>query len=106
MRGPPSAALTTGDAIAPLFNKFQRLSAFPEHAEVQRRIEALASKLGFPLGNIWIIDGSVRSSHSNAFFCASSSILRLTHADGLPGLPRHIVLYDKLVKDHTPEESV
>jgi len=78
--------------IAPLFNSYKPLSSFPEYAQVQERVEALAKKLKFPLGRIWVIDGSKRSAHSNAFFY------------GLPGLSRHIVLYDTLLEGHSPAE--
>ncbi|EGG10334.1 CaaX prenyl protease [Melampsora larici-populina 98AG31] len=78
--------------IAPLFNKYQRLSEFPEYQEVQTRTENLAKRINFPLGRLWVIDGSKRSAHSNAFFF------------GLPGLTKHIVLYDTLLKQSTPAE--
>jgi STE24 endopeptidase len=50
--------------IQPLFNK---LSPLPE-GELRTRVEALASKLKFPLKHLYEIDGSKRSSHSNAYF--------------------------------------
>lgn len=50
--------------IQPLFNK---LSALPD-GELRNRIEALAGKLKFPLKHLYEIDGSKRSSHSNAYF--------------------------------------
>jgi len=50
--------------IQPLFNK---LSPLPT-GELRTRIEALASKLKFPLKHLYEIDGSKRSSHSNAYF--------------------------------------
>jgi STE24 endopeptidase len=50
--------------IQPLFNK---LSPLPE-GDLRTRIEALASKLKFPLKHLYEIDGSKRSSHSNAYF--------------------------------------
>ncbi|KAG0146678.1 hypothetical protein CROQUDRAFT_657028 [Cronartium quercuum f. sp. fusiforme G11] len=78
--------------IAPLFNKYQRLSEFPEYQEIQTRTENLAKRINFPLGRLWVIDGSKRSAHSNAFFF------------GLPGLTKHIVLYDTLLKQSTPAE--
>lgn len=78
--------------IAPLFNKFRHLSEFPEHQEVQTRTEALAKRINFPLGRLWVIDGSKRSAHSNAFFF------------GLPGFTKHIVLYDTLLNQSTPAE--
>ena len=50
--------------IQPLFNK---LSPLPE-GDLRTRIEGLASKLKFPLKHLYEIDGSKRSSHSNAYF--------------------------------------
>ncbi|KAI9604821.1 hypothetical protein H4Q26_002791 [Puccinia striiformis f. sp. tritici PST-130] len=79
--------------IAPLFNKFRHLGEFPEYEEVKTRTEALAKRVNyFPLGRLWVIDGSKRSAHSNAFFF------------GLPGFTKHIVLYDTLLKQSTPAE--
>ncbi|KAI0265446.1 metalloendopeptidase [Gloeopeniophorella convolvens] len=73
--------------IQPLFNK---LSPLPE-GELRTRIEALASKLKFPLKHLYEIDGSKRSSHSNAYFF------------GLPW-SKHIVIFDTLIKQSQPEE--
>lgn len=50
--------------IQPLFNKLSPLA----EGELRSRIEALASKLKFPLKHMYEIDGSKRSSHSNAYF--------------------------------------
>jgi len=50
--------------IQPLFNK---LSPLPD-GDLRTRIEALAGKLKFPLKHLYEIDGSKRSSHSNAYF--------------------------------------
>ena len=50
--------------IQPLFNK---LSPLPE-GDLRSRVENLASKLKFPLTHLYEIDGSKRSSHSNAYF--------------------------------------
>jgi STE24 endopeptidase len=49
--------------IAPLFNKFTPL---PE-GELREKIEKLASSLKFPLKKLFVVDGSTRSSHSNAY---------------------------------------
>ncbi|KAL8290522.1 hypothetical protein RQP46_002780 [Phenoliferia psychrophenolica] len=75
--------------IAPLFNKFTPL---PEDSPVFPKVKALSDKLGFPLGKVWVMDGSKRSSHSNAYFF------------GLPGLTKHIVIYDTLLTQATPSE--
>lgn len=50
--------------IQPLFNKLSPL----REGELKTRTEALASKLNFPLKHLYEIDGSKRSSHSNAYF--------------------------------------
>lgn len=50
--------------IQPLFNKFEPL---PE-GELRTSIEALASRIAFPLTKLFVIDGSKRSGHSNAYF--------------------------------------
>ncbi|KAM0746177.1 hypothetical protein T439DRAFT_329920 [Meredithblackwellia eburnea MCA 4105] len=75
--------------IAPLFNKFTPL---PEDSPVFPQVKALATRLKFPLGKIWVMDGSKRSAHSNAYFF------------GLPGLPKQIVIYDTLLTQATPDE--
>ena len=50
--------------IQPLFNK---LTPLPKGG-LRSRIESLASQLKFPLKHLYEIDGSKRSSHSNAYF--------------------------------------
>jgi len=74
--------------IQPLFNK---LSPLPE-GTLRTRIEALAGSLKFPLKHLYVIDGSKRSSHSNAYFY------------GLPW-SKHIVIFDTLI-DKTPEDQI
>ncbi|CAD6581760.1 MAG: hypothetical protein CYPHOPRED_001699 [Cyphobasidiales sp. Tagirdzhanova-0007] len=81
--------------IAPIFNKYKAIHEFKDkenYVTVAKRIEGLAQRLDFPLGRLWVMDGSTRSSHSNAFFF------------GLPFLTKHIVLYDTLLDQNTPEE--
>ncbi|EPQ53086.1 hypothetical protein GLOTRDRAFT_140021 [Gloeophyllum trabeum ATCC 11539] len=73
--------------IQPLFNK---LSPLPE-GPLRGRIESMASKLKFPLKHLYEIDGSKRSSHSNAYFF------------GLPW-SKHIVIFDTLIKESPPED--
>ncbi|GAA6000400.1 zinc metalloprotease [Rhodotorula paludigena] len=75
--------------IAPLFNKFTPLA---KDSPVYPRVEALAKRLNFPLASVWVIDGSTRSSHSNAYFY------------GLPFLSKNIVIFDTLLEKSTPEE--
>uniref|UniRef100_A0A7S1TBI6 CAAX prenyl protease n=1 Tax=Compsopogon caeruleus TaxID=31354 RepID=A0A7S1TBI6_9RHOD len=50
--------------IAPLFNKFVPL----EEGELRSRVYDMASSIRFPLGKIYVMDGSKRSTHSNAYF--------------------------------------
>lgn len=50
--------------IQPMFNKLSPLAT----GDLRNRIESLASKLNFPLKHLYEIDGSKRSSHSNAYF--------------------------------------
>ncbi|GAA5831365.1 hypothetical protein JCM11251_003999 [Rhodosporidiobolus azoricus] len=75
--------------IQPMFNTFTLL---PEDSPVYPRLKALAEKLNFPLGKVWVINGSLRSSHSNAYFY------------GLPGFSKNIVIYDTLLEKSKPEE--
>jgi len=49
--------------IMPLFNKYEPL----EEGELKKSIYALAEKLNYPLTKLFVMDGSKRSSHSNAF---------------------------------------
>lgn len=73
--------------IAPLFNRFTPL----DDEELRGRIEALLNRCGFSSDGIFVMDGSRRSGHGNAYFT---------------GLGRHkrIVFYDTLLKSLTPEE--
>jgi STE24 endopeptidase len=73
--------------IQPLFNKLSPL----QPGELRDRIEALARRMKFPLKHLYEIDGSKRSSHSNAYFF------------GLPW-SKHIVIFDTLIKQAKPEE--
>ena len=75
--------------IVPIFNKLTPLEAGP----LKEAIEAYSRKVNFPLDNIFVIDGSKRSSKSNAFF------------SGL-GRKKKIVLYDTLIENHSQEELV
>ncbi len=73
--------------IAPLFNKFTPL----EDGELKIKIEELAKKIGFPLKEIKVMDGSKRSKHSNAYFTGF-------------GKNRRIVLFDTLMDKMENEE--
>ena len=67
--------------IAPLFNKFAPL----EKGELREKIFKIAADVQFTLSEIFVMDGSKRSSHSNAYFT------------GL-GKNRRIVLFDTLIQ--------
>jgi STE24 endopeptidase len=75
--------------IVPLFNKLTPL----EEGELKNAIEQFAQKTGFELDNIYVIDGSKRSTKANAYF------------SGL-GPKKRIILYDTLINDLTTEEIV
>ena len=52
------------DLIAPLFDKY---TPMPE-GDLRSQIEALAASVEFPLYKLYVVMGSKRSSHSNAYF--------------------------------------
>ncbi|NDK09527.1 M48 family metallopeptidase [Candidatus Gracilibacteria bacterium] len=75
--------------IVPLFNNQTPL----EDGELKTAIGAFGDKVGFKLDNIYVIDGSKRSSKANAYFSGF-------------GPKKRIVLFDTLIKDLTTEELV
>ena len=75
--------------ILPLFNKLSPL----EQGPLKTGVENLAKRLKFPLNSLYVIDGSKRSAHSNAYFY------------GLPW-KKHIVIYDTLIEKSETEEVV
>ncbi len=75
--------------ILPLFNK---LTPLPD-GELRDAIQSYSKTVAFPVTNIFVIDGSKRSSKSNAFF------------SGL-GKKKKIVLYDTLIQNHSTKELV
>lgn len=75
--------------IAPFFDKFVPL---PD-GSLRKGIEQLASKLNFSLSQIYIVEGSKRSAHSNAYF------------SGMFGAKR-IVLFDTLIEKFDEEKKV
>ncbi|KAI0196510.1 peptidase family M48 [Xylaria flabelliformis] len=75
--------------ILPLFNKLSPL----QEGKLKTDTEALAKRLNFPLHELFVIDGSKRSAHSNAYFF------------GLPW-KKHIVIYDTLIEKSKEEEVV
>jgi len=73
--------------IMPLFNTFTPL----DEGELKTRIMAYAETIGFPLSNIFVMDGSKRSTKANAFFSGF-------------GKSRRIVLFDTLVNKQSTDE--
>ena len=73
--------------IAPLFNKF---SPLPDGAS-RERIEALLARCGFESRGLFVMDGSRRSSHGNAFFTGF-------------GRAKRIVFFDTLLSRLAPDE--
>ncbi len=73
--------------IAPLFNKFSPL----DDAGLRERIEGLLARCGFATQGVFVMDGSRRSSHGNAYFT------------GL-GAAKRIVFFDTLLKQLSPTQ--
>lgn len=65
--------------IAPLFNKFTPL----EDATLKTRIEQLMSKCGFKASGLFVMDGSRRSNHCNAYFTGFGKTKRIVFFDTL-----------------------
>ena len=65
--------------IAPLFNKFTPL----DNADLKGRIERLMSKCGFQSSGLFVMDGSLRSSHGNAYFTGFGRNKRVVFFDTL-----------------------
>ena len=77
------------DLIVPIFNKLKPL----DDGELRQKIEKYSKEVGYLLKNIYVIDGSKRSTKANAFF------------SGL-GPRKTIALYDTLIEKHTEDELV
>lgn len=75
--------------VVPLFNKLKPL----EDGELRTAIEDYSKKINFPLTNVFVIDGSKRSTKANAYFSGIGS-------------KKKIVLFDTLIKNHSIEELV
>ncbi|KAF6032677.1 ZMPSTE24 [Bugula neritina] len=76
------------DYIAPLFDKFTPL---PE-GDLKTEIEKLAASIKFPLTKLYVVEGSKRSSHSNAYFYGFFKNKR-------------IVLFDTLLENYKPPKD-
>ena len=77
------------ELIVPIFNKLTPL----KDGSLREKIEEYATKVGYSLKNIYVIDGSKRSTKANAFF------------SGL-GPKKTIALYDTLIEKHGEDELV
>lgn len=75
--------------IMPLFNKFTPLA----EGELRTAILAFADQVHFPLQGVFVMDGSKRSTKSNAFFTGF-------------GKNKRIALFDTLIEKHTTDELV
>lgn len=73
--------------IAPLFNKF---SPMPDSAH-KEKLDALLQRCGFSAAGLFVMDGSKRSAHANAYFTGF-------------GKNRRIVLFDTLIEQLTPAQ--
>ena len=73
--------------IAPLFNKFQPL----EDEALKARVTALMQRCGFAAKGLFVMDGSKRSAHANAYFTGF-------------GASKRVVFYDTLLKQLNPDE--
>ena len=67
--------------IAPLFNKFVPL----DDAALKQRIEALLGRCGFSSSGLFVMDGSKRSAHGNAYFTGFGKTKRIVFFDTLLG---------------------
>ncbi len=81
------ALLIYPTVIAPLFNKFTPLA----DASLRERIEALMARCGFRASGLFVMDGSKRSAHGNAYFTGF-------------GQAKRIVFFDTLLEKLAPEE--
>jgi STE24 endopeptidase len=73
--------------IAPIFNQFKAL----DNLELKAKIDKLLSRTGFKSDGVFVMDGSKRSSHGNAYFTGI-------------GKNKRIVFFDTLLKDMTDSE--
>ena len=73
--------------IAPMFNKFKPL----EDESLKARVTALMQRCGFAAKGLFVMDGSKRSAHANAYFTGF-------------GAAKRVVFYDTLLKQLSPAE--
>ena len=77
--------------IAPLFNQFKPLDD-TEYPNLQTRVTALMERCGFHAKGLFVMDGSKRSAHANAYFTGF-------------GASKRVVFYDTLLKQLTPDDQ-
>lgn len=73
--------------IAPLFNKFEPL----QDETLKQRVSALMARCGFAAKGLFVMDGSRRSGHANAYFTGF-------------GHAKRVVFFDTLLQQLTPDE--
>ena len=73
--------------IAPLFNKFEPL----KDEDLKNRVNALMQRCGFAASGLFVMDGSKRSAHANAYFTGF-------------GAAKRVVFFDTLLKQLSPPE--
>ncbi|PKO70539.1 MAG: peptidase M48 [Betaproteobacteria bacterium HGW-Betaproteobacteria-16] len=73
--------------IAPLFNKFEPL----KDEDLKTRVNALMQRCGFAASGLFVMDGSKRSAHANAYFTGF-------------GAAKRVVFFDTLLKQLSPPE--
>lgn len=73
--------------IAPLFNQFKPM----DDASVKARVDALMARCGFKAKGLFVMDGSKRSAHANAYFTGF-------------GASKRVVFFDTLLQKLTPDE--
>ena len=80
--------------IAPLYNKFEVLGIDKDEKEVdlKRRVEQISKKAQFPVAEVYKMDGSKRSAHSQAYFFGIFK-------------KKRIVIYDTLIKQLDNEQT-
>uniref|UniRef100_A0AC35GVH7 CAAX prenyl protease n=2 Tax=Panagrolaimus sp. PS1159 TaxID=55785 RepID=A0AC35GVH7_9BILA len=87
--------------IAPLFDKYVPL---PD-GELKQKIEALAKKVGFPLTKLYVVQGSKRSSHSNAYMYGFWNNKRIVLYDTLLAPETIVELFGESEKKEEPTQE-
>ena len=74
-----AAQVVVPSVIAPLFNRFEELNDAP----LRERVEALMARAGFTARGLFVMDGSRRSAHANAYFTGFGRAKRVVFYDTL-----------------------